>query len=390
MTANLDSVRRVWDATATMAERGSVFGRRIHVLSTRTKRMPDNELMVSACMGEDGEKFCFAAKAKADILFTYLNGLQHDAEVRRLQREVELSNISGMCGGDYQHIDIQGTPYMPTIEIGNLGDDALRAMHQTSHDSIVELMQLLQSGRRSGNVRMTVNRHSDGHWTASLRLRLGARGNLTLAATASPDEIAWALREQMQRLQRDSGVSGEASVGSIFSAIGKLAKKIARARLFQRIAAAVKAVVRNPIFAKLAGIATSIIPGAALVRTAVSTARDAISAIRSTSPAVRAAARTVLDVIRERARNGDSRASRTLEIMRVVDRGGRPSRGVAKVAGIDYLHDIATAGAWYHRPARSNAQREMERAAKPHTLRDFYLQGLGELPPVPFGRRAAA
>jgi len=216
-------------------------------------------------------------------------------------------------------------------------------------------------GEDEGLLKRVLSKHSlrvtqqpGGHWTGTVVMHTSL-GDVTLCATVSP-EVIQALAAKVQIMH--ARMHGEeAAAGNIFGSIANLAKKIARGRLMQRLAASVRAIARNPLIAKAVGIATSIIPGAAAIRTAVTTATNVLGKLQRGDPTTR---RQVGQVVAQ-ARRGNPQARRAVRILQSVNQQWRQN-------------PTAMAGFLYHRPMRPESE--------VWSLRDTYLRGMN-LPATP-------
>lgn len=285
-----------------------------------------NEKMLSVIADEEGERFVTTVQAPEHLLLHYAHGLKE--LLRGMIRRMSEASQRAAAGDVFT--DIAGIGEGPEAE------------------------GLLRSFLTKNKLR--VKQQEGGHWTGCVVVNTSL-GEITLCATVSPEVIqavlenVKGLHEQLHADAVAQGCEGEAVAGNIFSAIGKLARKIARGRLLQRLGSALKAIARNPIISKAVGIVSSVVPGMSAVRLAVTSASNVLGQLRAGNPQTRRRVTTLV----QQARQGNPQARRTVRILSAVNK-----RPVAASA----------VGFWYHRPMRPTSAL--------WSARDTYLKGLGQ------------
>ena len=159
-----------------------------------------------------------------------------------------------------------------------------------------------------------VKRLPGGTWVAWACLPREGQKPLYLVATTEEKVIRAAIMGRYRAAGVNVGAWG------FLKKIKNIAKKIARAKVFQKIGSAIKKVANNPIIAKAVGLA-QFIPGVGQVATAALTATKAASKLlakaKGGSPQAKAAIKTTITL----ARRGNPAARKSVAVMRAVARG---------------------------------------------------------------------
>lgn len=288
------------------------------------------QILLSVVATQEGEQFVTSIAASPGLLTRHVAGLKQ--QLRRMIARFAHEGETAVRGTDMGQFD------MDTAIFGC--------------ESFGQNEGLLK--RVLSNHSLRVTQQSGGHWTGTVVMHTSL-GDITLCATVSP-EVIQALAAKVQVMH--ARMHGEeAAAGNIFGSIANLARKIARGRLMQRLASSMRAIARNPLIAKAVGIATSVIPGAAAIRTAVTTATSILGKLRRGDPAIR---RQVGQIVAQ-ARRGNPQARRAVRILQSVNQQWRQN-------------PTAMAGFLYHRPMRPESE--------VWSLRDTYLRGMN-LPAAP-------
>lgn len=159
------------------------------------------------------------------------------------------------------------------------------------------------------NIRCALRRTADGQWQAIMRTPSG----LLVHATVDERAIAAYLGRHLA-----SRVGPGAMSAGLWSGLRKIARKIAKARVLQKVGKAYAAVAKNPYIAKAVGLGvaayTGIPPGV------TETAFRASGKLVGRAAAGKRGARKAIAAITRRARRGDPTAKRALRAIAAQNR----------------------------------------------------------------------
>lgn len=173
-----------------------------------------------------------------------------------------------------------------------------------------------------------LSRSRDGTWSGCVILTT-AIGPVRICASVRESQIRDAIARRL--------VEQGAESSGFFQDIGRLARKIARARLIRRMNESVNDVLRNKWVARAVGLTAAVVPGyGQAIGAAYMAARAGTTALRnaqSRDPAVRARARQGIARIVEQAAAGNPEAQQARQVLDTVARGMRQQ--AATTSGID-------------------------------------------------------
>lgn len=163
-------------------------------------------------------------------------------------------------------------------------------------------------------MRITFTHRRDGTVVACTTVQTNG-GPITLCASANEATV----RRVFDELGQRGYVLPQGQVGGIFDDIGKVVKKLAKAKLLQKVAKIYREVARNPILSA----AVDLVPGVATARhageAAIQAAQSAQRLIQRAQRGERQAQQAVREVVRQ-ASNGNSQALLAARTMRAVQR----------------------------------------------------------------------